>query len=87
MKTDIRIGPPFQDEGDESLLKRLFYYSVIENHAQLIRFVKRKEMTSQEAAKISIKHAVEVITALEEPSLIHSIFLDEKKEQDDELPF
>lgn len=34
-----------------------YLISVIENHAQLIRFVVRGDMTHFDAAKLSIKHA------------------------------
>lgn len=39
----------------------MFIKCAIENHAQLIRFVNRKEITSDEAAQLSVNHAVALV--------------------------
>ena len=55
-------------QGEWTIEKELtpFGRAVIENHAQLIRFVQRKQMTSDEAAKLAIEHAVALLDAVEQ---------------------
>jgi hypothetical protein len=47
------IGP----EGHVSFVRSTFELIAIETHAQLARFVVRRQMTSEDAAKISMAHA------------------------------
>jgi hypothetical protein len=42
----------------------LLQLAAIENHAQLIRFVQRDQMTSKDAAELAVSHACHLMDAL-----------------------
>lgn len=50
----------------------LVFQTAIETHAQLVRFVQRKQMTSEEAAKFSIRHALRLAAFFEQATDEHN---------------
>lgn len=56
--------PSFQHFQANGLTKREL--SAIENHAQLLRFVVREQMTSEQAARLAINHADALFEELKE---------------------